>query len=171
MRAERNKELPFKMKNKKVFDRKIDGPNVLVMGLPDEEYVSVKPQDCSDKFDKSVVANISDKAFVLEGWIANEKFYAADILYYDDEDLRDLPWNDRYKYLRNKFDWNYTARLSRPIVIAADSQFDKEEEVRDAAMIFKKLPHTEGMIVRNYDSSYYGDRKFIPVSEMDDIDG
>lgn len=166
MKTKRERDLPFKMQNKKVLGAKIEGPNVLVLGMPDEDYVGVKPEGLETGFDKRVASEISDKEFVLEGWINDGRFYASDILYYDDEDLRDMPWNERYKYLINKFDWNYSARLSRPIVISSNNSFDKEEELKEAAEIYRTLPNTEGMIVRDYDSKYNDDRKFIPDEEL-----
>lgn len=167
MKTKHERELPFKMREKKVLGGKIDGPNVLVLGMPDEDYLKVKPEDLDNDFDKRVASKICDKEFVLEGWIHDDRFYASDILYYDDEDLRDTPWNERYKYLINKFNWNYSARLSRPIVISSRNSFDKEEELKEAAKIFRKLPNTEGMIVRDYDSKYNDDRKFIPDEELE----
>lgn len=168
MRTKKTDKLPFSMRKKKVLDRKVDGPNVLVMGSPENDYVETKPQDLDVEFDKRVAAEIADKEFILEGWIAEEKFYACDILYFDGEDLRGEPWNERYKYLINKFDWNYSARHSRAIVVTSDGRFDEKEEVKDAAMIFKQLPDTEGMMVRDYDSKYNDERKFIPVDEYPD---
>lgn len=168
MKTKKNDSLPFKMKTKKVLERKIDGPNVLVMSLADEDDVKIKPEEHRDKVDGRVLSRITDKDFVLEGWLADSAFYACDVLFYDEEDLRNDPWNERYKILKNKFDWNYTTRLSRPIVVASDGNFDSEEEVKNAAMIFKQLDHCEGMLVRNYEESYGKTREYIPNEEIGD---
>lgn len=168
MKTQRNDSLPFKMKTKKVLERKIDGPNVLVMSLAEQDDVRIKPEEHSDRVDGRVLSQITDKDFVLEGWISDSRFYACDVLFYNGEDLRSEPWNERYKVLKNDFDWNYTARHSKPIVVAAEGNFDAEEEVKDAAMIFKQLSDSEGMLVRDYDEEYGQTREFIPNSEIGD---
>jgi len=166
MKTRKNDSLPFRMKTKKVLERKVAGPNVLVMSLADQDDVKIKPEEHSDKVDGRVLSQITDNDFVLEGWISNSAFYTCDVLFYEGEDLREEPWNERYKVLKNGFDWNYTARLSKPIVVAADGNFDAEEEVKDAAMIFKQLENSEGMLVRDYDESYGQTREFIPNEEI-----
>jgi len=167
MKTKRDRELPFKMKDKKVLDRKIEGPNVLIMGIPEENEYKIKPKDLDTDFDERLAHDISDKQFIIEGWIADKRFYTSDILYYDEEDIRDEPWNERYKYLLNKFDWSYSVRLSKPIVVSDGSDFDKKEEIKDAAAIYRQLPDTEGMMVRDYDSTYKDERKFVPKEELE----
>lgn len=166
MKTKKSDSLPFKMKTKKVLERKIDGPNVLVMSLADQDDVKIKPAEYSDQVDGRVLSQVTDRDFVLEGWVSGSAFYACDVLFFDGDDLRDEKWDDRYKVLKNGFDWNYTARLSKPIVVAADGNFDAEEEVKDAAMIFKQLDDTEGMLVRDYDEEYGQTREFIPNEEI-----
>lgn len=168
MRTSKKKDLPFKMKTKKVFERKIDGPNVLVMSLSDERDVRVKPERYSDSLDGRIISKITDKDFVLEGWLVDDVFYCCDVLYHDEKDLRETEWNERYRILKNDFNWNYNARLSKPIVIASNTDFDAEREVKDAAMIFKQLENTEGIMIRDYDELYGETREYIPISEVGD---
>lgn len=148
----RKREMPFKKQQKYVVERKIEGEKTLFWNKDGE--TKFKP---SNSIDKRVASVINDKDFVLEGYVADECFYACDVIYYDDEDIRDEDWPTRYKILKNEFRFNSAVKMNRPLVVTG------REEMEEAIDLFTMLDFSEGVLVREYDSSYTGSEKvFLP---------
>lgn len=144
-------KLPFKMRQKYVLERKIEGDEVFLVGTGDS--VTVYP-DSDAEVDLIMADQISDDNFVLEGVARDKKFYATDLLIHDGRIFIDEPWNQRYKALKNGFDWNNFIKVNRPLVVT------EEEEMREAAELLMMIDDTEGVVVRGY-SDVYGDQRYV----------
>jgi len=148
-------QLPFKMQEKYVLERKVDGEEAFFWKKEGESFF-----EPSNNVDKRVASVIDDKDFLLKGYVADETFYVSDVLYYGGRPLVDEPWPERYKILKNEFRWNSAVKLNRPLVVTG------KEEMRHAVELFNMLEHSEGVVVRDYDSSY-DDEKILLTQEVE----
>lgn len=151
----KSKELPFKKKTKYVVERKVEGDKTVFW-----KSGSSTKFEPDNEVDERVASVIDDSEFVLEGYSANESFYASDVLFYDGNDLRSKPWPERYKVLKNNFRWNSAVKMNRPIVVK------NKEEMLEAVKIFDMLELSEGVVIREYDSSYHDDKVFVPMEAI-----
>lgn len=149
-------ELPFKVKTKYVVERKVEGDKTLFWKSDGD--VRFEPEN---GVDNRVASVIDDKDFLLEGYVSEGTFYASDVLYYDGESFREKEWPQRYKVLKNEFRWNSAVKMNRPLVVTS------REEMQEAVKLFNLLGNSEGVVIRDYDSSYGDDRVFVPDEEGD----
>lgn len=146
----RTDQLPFKKQKKYVLERKVDGEKSYFWKRDGESFF--EPEN---DVDTRVASVIDDKDFLLEGYVVDESFYVTDILYYGGDNLTDLDWPERYKVLKNEFRWNSAIKLNRPLVVT-----DKEEMVQ-AVELFNMLDYSEGVLIRDYNSSYDDEKLFV----------
>lgn len=150
------RSIPFKNKTKYVVERKVDGEKTFFWKEGGEGIF--EPEN---SVDTRVASVICDEDFVLEGYTCDDVFYASDIIYFDGEDLRDESWPDRYRVLKNEFRWNSAVKINRPLVVT-----DKQE-MMEAVKIFELLGDCEGLVIRDYHSSYKDDNIFVPREVFD----
>jgi hypothetical protein len=143
--------LPFKLKDKYVVERKVDGHKTLMYS--DGSEAQFKPQN---GVDNRVAAVIDDKEFLLEGHVNDGTFYASEVLKYDGRDLRDEPWPQRYKILKDRFRWNSAVKMNRPLVVT------DREEMEEAVKLFSLLGNSEGVLIRDYDAEYGDETMLVP---------
>lgn len=146
----RTDQLPFKKQKKYVLERKVDGEKSYFWKRDGESFF--EPEN---DVDTRVASVIDDKDFLLEGYVVDESFYVTDILYYGGDNLTGLDWPERYKVLKNEFRWNSAIKLNRPLVVT-----DKEEMVQ-AVELFNMLDYSEGVLIRDYYSSYDDEKLFV----------
>jgi len=146
-------DLPFKLKDKYVVERKVDGQKTLMYS--DGSEAQFKPQN---EVDNRVAAVIDDKEFLLEGHVNDGTFYASEVLKYDGRDLRDEPWPQRYKILKDRFRWNSAVKMNRPLVVT------DREEMEEAVKLFRLLGNSEGVLIRDYDAEYGDETTLVPDS-------
>jgi hypothetical protein len=144
-------DLPFKLKDKYVVERKVDGYKTLMYS--DGSQAQFKPQN---DVDNRVAAVIDDKEFLLEGHVNDGTFYASEVLKYDGRDLRDEPWPQRYKILKDRFRWNSAVKMNRPLVVT------DREEMEEAVKLFRLLGNSEGVLIRDYDAEYGDETTLVP---------
>lgn len=147
-------ELPFKKQQKYVLERKVRGDRSYFWKKDGESFF--EPEN---GVDARVASVIDDKDFLLEGYAVDGSFYVTDIMYYDGENLTEKDWPYRYKILKNKFRWNSAVKLNRPLVVT-----DKEE-MAEAVELFNMLDYSEGVVIRDYNSSY-NDGKILVTDEV-----
>jgi len=150
----RAKQLPFKKKTKYVLERKVKGDKAHFWKVDGESYFEPEVD-----VDTRVASVIEDKDFLLEGFVVDECFYVTDVLSYDGEDLTDEQWTERYKVLKNEFRWNSAVKLNRPLVVTT------REEMKEAVELFDMLDYSEGVVIREYGSTYE-DEKIHVSSEV-----
>jgi hypothetical protein len=146
-------DLPFKLKDKYVVERKVDGYKTLMYS--DGSQAQFKPQN---DVDNRVAAVIDDKEFLLEGHVNDGTFYASEVLKYDGRDLRDEPWPQRYKILKDRFRWNSAVKMNRPLVVT------DRAEMEEAVKLFRLLGNSEGVLIRDYDAEYGDETTLVPDS-------
>jgi len=146
-------DLPFKLKDKYVVERKVDGQKTLMYS--DGSEAQFKPQN---EVDNRVAAVIDDKEFLLEGHVNDRTFYASEVLKYDGRDLRDEPWPQRYKILKDRFRWNSAVKMNRPLVVT------DRAEMEEAVKLFRLLGNSEGVLIRDYDAEYGDETTLVPDS-------
>jgi len=139
----RAEQLPFKKKTKYVLERKVDGEKAYLWKEDGECFF-----DCENSVDSRVAGVIDDKDFHLEGFVVEDSFYVTDILFYDGEDLTGEEWTERYKILKNEFRWNSAVKLNRPLVVTT------REEMVEAVELFDMLDYSDGVLIRDYNSTY-----------------
>lgn len=146
----RTDQLPFKKQTKYVLERKIDGERSYFWKKNGESFF--EPEN---SVDTRVASVIDDSDFLLEGYVVDESFYVTDILYFDGENLTKCEWPERYKVLKNEFRWNSAVKLNRPLVVT------DREEMREAVELFEMLDFSEGVIIRDYNSSYDDEKLYV----------
>jgi hypothetical protein len=144
-------DLPFKLKDKYVVERKVDGEKSLF-------YCSGKDAtfEPENDVDNRVASVIADNEFLLEGYVDDETFYASDVLFYDGEDMRGEKWPTRYKILRNEFRYNSAVKMNRPLVVT------EREEMEEAVKLFRLLDSSDGVLIRDYEALYGDDAIMVP---------
>jgi hypothetical protein len=142
--------LPFKKQQKYVLERKVDGEKTYFW-KEDGEYFFEPEADV----DGRVASVICEKDFLLEGWVTDGSLYVTDVLYFDGESLKDETWDTRYRVLKNEFRWNSAAKLNRPLVVT-----DKDE-MHEAVELFNMLEHSEGVVIRDYNSVYEDEKVLV----------
>jgi len=147
-------QLPFKQQTKYVLERKIEGEKTFFWKKEGESFF--EPEN---GVDTRVASVINDKDFLLEGYVADECFYVTDVLYYDGENLMAEDWPVRYKTLKNEFRWNSAVKMNRPLVVT------DRDEMWEAVELFNMLDFSEGVLIRDYNSSY-GDEKIFLSSKV-----
>lgn len=151
----RSDDLPFKMKDKYVLDRRVSGSRAMV--ICDGDSVVVRPE--SADVDEIMAAQVSDEPFVLTGWAKDGKFYADDVLVLKDDFFFDEPWFERYKVLKNDFDWNNFTKVNRPFVVTS------AEEMEEVAELFEMLDDCDAMTVRGYEDLFMDERYLVELDE------
>jgi len=146
----RTDELPFKRQTKYVLERKVAGKKSYFWKKEGESFF--EPEN---DVDTRVASVIDDKDFLLEGYVVDESFYVTDILYYGGENLTEKGWPQRYKVLKNEFRWNSAVKLNRPLVVT------NREEMEEAVELFDMLDYSEGVVIRDYNSSYDDEKIFV----------
>lgn len=146
----RTDQLPFKKKNKYVLERKIDGEKTFFWKNDGEAFF-----EPDNGVDTRVASVINDKDFLLEGYVAEGSFYVTDILYFDGDEVKDCPWPERYKILKNEFRWNSAVKLNRPLVVT------DRGEMEEAVELFNMLDYSEGVVVRDYNSVFSDEKIFV----------
>lgn len=146
----RTDQLPFKKQTKYVLERKISGKKTYFWKKEGESFF--EPEN---DVDTRVAGVIDDKDFLLEGYVVDESFYVTDILYYDGENLTEEDWPQRYKVLKNEFRWNSAVKLNRPLVVT------DRDEMKEAVELFNLLDFSEGVVIRDYNSSYDDEKIFV----------
>jgi len=147
----RTDELPFKRKTKYVVERKVSGEKSFFWKRDGESFF--EPEN---SVDTRVASVIEDKDFLLEGRVVDDSFYVTDLLYFDGSDYTDSAWSTRFKVLNNEFRWNSAVKLNRPLVIT------EQEEMQEAFELFNMLDYSDGVLIRDYDSSYGDEKIFVP---------
>lgn len=140
-------ELPFKRKDKFVVERYVPGNKTYFWK---ENGEAVFEPEC--EVDKRVARVINDNQFVLEGRVVDDRLFVSDLLYYDGKDLSSKSWSYRYKILRDEFRWNSSVTINRPIVVT------NREEMKEAMKLFDLLDYSEGVLIRDYESTYDDDK-------------
>jgi len=146
----RTDQLPFKKQTKYVLERKVSGEKSYFWKKEGESFF--EPEN---DVDARVASVIDDEDFLLEGYVVDESFYVTDILYYAGENLTDKDWPQRYKVLKNEFRWNSAVKLNRPLVVT------DREEMQEAVELFDMLDYSEGVLIRDYNSSYDDEKIFV----------
>jgi len=146
----RTDQLPFKKQTKYVLERKVSGEKSYFWKKEGESFF--EPEN---EVDTRVASVIDDKDFLLEGYVVENSFYVTDILYYDGENLTKKEWPERYKVLKNEFRWNSAVKLNRPLVVTNRS------EMEEAVELFDMLDYSEGVLIRDYNSSYDDEKIFV----------
>lgn len=152
----RTDQLPFKKKTKYVLERKVEGEKSYFWKKDGESFF--EPEN---EVDTRVASVIEDEDFLLEGYVADNCFYVSDILYYNGENLTDKDWPERYKILKNEFRWNSAVKLNRPLVVT-----DREEMV-EAVELFDMLDYSNGVLIRDYHSSYDDEKLHVSSEALD----
>jgi len=146
----RTDQLPFKRQTKYVLERKVSGVKSYFWKNEGESFF--KPEN---DVDTRVASVIDDKDFLLEGYVVDESFYVTDILYYNGENLTGKDWPQRYKVLKNEFRWNSAVKMNRPLVVT------DRDEMEEAVELFNMLDYSEGVLIRDYNSSYDDEKIFV----------
>jgi hypothetical protein len=147
-------DLPFKLQDKYVVERKVDGEKTLF-------YCSGKDGkfEPENDVDTRVASVINDSEFLLEGYVSDGTFYASDVLFFDGEDYRSEEWPSRYKILKNEFRWNSAVKMNRPLVVT------DREEMKEAVDLFRMLGSSEGVLIHDYQSTYGDSAILVPDGE------
>ena len=146
----RTDQLPFKKQTKYVLERKVSGEKSYFWKKEGESFF--EPEN---DVDTRVASVIDDKDFLLEGYVVENSFYVTDILYYGGENLTKKEWPERYKVLKNEFRWNSAVKLNRPLVVT------DRDEMEEAVELFDMLDYSEGVLIRDYNSSYDDEKIFV----------
>ena len=147
----RTDELPFKRKTKYVVERKVSGEKSFFWKRDGESFF--EPEN---SVDTRVASVIEEEDFLLEGRVVDDSFYVTDLLYFDGDDYTDSAWSDRFKVLKNEFRWNSAVKLNRPLVIT------EKDEMAEAFELFNMRDHSDGVIIRDYDSCDGDEKIFVP---------
>jgi hypothetical protein len=139
-----------------VLERKVEGPKSYFWKKDGESFF--EPEN---DVDTRVASVIDDNDFLLEGRVADESFYVTDILYYDGVNLTERGWSERYKFLKNELRWNSAVKLNRPLVVT------DRDEMMHAVELFNMLDHSEGILIRDYDSAYDDEKIFVSKEVFD----
>ena len=89
---------------------------------------------------------LSREDFVIEGILDKDRFYVSDILYLN-KPLTDLPWFERKRKLN---ELTFTNNILKTFSLIADNR----DEFLDLIDIAKKVPDSNGVIIRSYDGAY-----------------
>jgi len=146
----RTDQLPFKKQTKYVLERKVSGEKAYFWKEDGESFF--EPEN---DVDTRVASVIDDEDFLLEGYVVDESFYVTDILYYAGKNLAEEDWPQRYKILKNEFRWNSAVKINRPLVVT------DREEMEEAVELFNMLDYSDGVVIRNYNSSYDDEKIFV----------
>jgi len=149
-RMKRTDQLPFKKQTKYVLERKVSGEKAYFWKEDGESFF--EPEN---DVDTRVASVIDDEDFLLEGYVVDESFYVTDILYYAGKNLAEEDWPQRYKILKNEFRWNSAVKINRPLVVT------DREEMEEAVELFNMLDYSDGVVIRNYNSSYDDEKIFV----------
>jgi len=109
-------------------------------------------EDMTDQFTKLIpqIINLSNSNLILDCKLSSDEstssLYVSDILY-NDSDISDQPWCDRYKILK-RLNFQDDVKEVAGIVV------NNKDEARKAIKLFCWMNDSEGAIIKKYDSIY-----------------
>lgn len=145
--------VPFKNKRKLVVERAISGERTRLVKRGG--VVRFEPET---EVDTRVAGVIADEPFVLRGVVHDQKMYADDLLSFGARSFENEPWHERFRHLKKKFSWNSAVHINRPLVVTS------EDELMEAAKMFKQFDDSEGVMVREYDQKPSEDQTMVPLN-------
>lgn len=130
------------------IQEKKDGKRMLIK--KDDKIIAINRKGLLVGAPDSIIksADKIKKSFIIDGEAIDETLYAFDLLFFDGEDLKEKPYNKRYKLLR---DIGFSENIQ--IVKTAYSTDEKK-------ILFQKLKNdnVEGVVFKKYDATYHAGR-------------